>query len=48
VVFSGRIFLVIEIVNESDEAPHFLVFAELASVGTQARFHRKRMFAKTF
>src|SRR5450755_2268769 len=47
-VLGGRIFFVIEVVDESDQTPEVFVFAELASVSAEANFHRKGVFAKTF
>ncbi len=47
-LFGAGIFLVIEVVDEADDAPEFLVFSEFAGVGAQARFHRNGVFAKTF
>jgi hypothetical protein len=47
-IFGGRILFVIEVVNETNQAPEFFVLAKLPGIGAEARFHRKSVFAKTF
>jgi len=46
--FRGGIFLVIEIMDQSDDSPKILILAKLFGVGAHAGFDGEGMFAQTF
>jgi hypothetical protein len=45
---AARIFVVIEIVEQADDAPKILVSTQLPSIGAHAGLDGERMFAQTF